>query len=287
MKATTSSLGRRQKMPEVVKSAVRALEILEFFDRRRGPASVGDIAADLNYPQSSTSALMRSLVKVGYLTYDAHRRAFMPTHRVPLLGSWLGEPFFQEGPVLSAARNIAERTDLAVGIARRNNSRLQWMHACASDDMSAEDIFACAPSLTRSAVGLSLMAALDDAQIRSLLHRLNAEAEDLSEVIRPADMMEQISTFRRDRHVFREANGVAMLAMTAPVLRGDGPVAIAVVDRSGRLAGGLTDAIEIMRETVASLADGFPPPGTIALHPVGQSAAGRPFMAMEDRVSHC
>ena len=287
MTATTATLGRRHKMPEVVKSAVRALEILEFFDRRRGPASVGDIAADLNYPQSSTSALMRSLVKVGYLTYDAHRRAFMPTHRVPLRGSWLGEPFFQEGPVLSAARSIAERTGLAVGIARRNNNRLQWMHVCASDTMSAEEIHACAPSMTQSAVGLSLMAALDDTQIRSLLHRLNAEARDLSEVVRPADMMEQISTIRRDGHVFREANGFSMLAMTAPVLCGDEPVAIAVVDRSRLLAEGPTDAIEIMRETVASLADGFPPAGTVALHPAGRPATGRLLMATEDRVSHC
>lgn len=287
MTATTATLGRRHKMPEVVKSAVRVLEILEFFDRRRGPASVGDIAADLNYPQSSTSALMRSLVKVGYLTYDPHRRAFMPTHRVPLLGSWLGEPFFREGPVLSAARTIAESLNLAVGIARRNNNRLQWMHACASDDMSAEDVFAFSPSLTQSAIGLSLLAALDDGQIRSLLHRLNAEVEDLSDVVRPADMMMQVAGFRRDRHVFREAGGISMLAMTAPVLCGDEPVAIAVMDRSGRLAEELTGAVEIMRETVAALADGFPPAGTIALRPAGQVTVGRPFMAMEERVSHC
>lgn len=286
MAATLTSPARRQKMPEVVKSAVRALEILEFFDRRRGPASVGDIAADLNYPQSSTSALMRSLVKVGYLTYDAHRRAFMPTHRVPLLGSWLGAPFFQEGPVLSAARIIAERTGFAVGIARRNNNRLQWMHACASTDMSAEDIFASAPTLTQSAIGLSLMAALDDGQIRSLLHRLNAEVVDLSEVVRPGDMMEQIAAFRRDRHAFRRVDGLAMLAMTAPVPCGGEPVAIAMLDPSGRLADQLTDAVEFMRETVASLADGFPPAGTIALRPIARVAPNRPFMAMDDRVSH-
>jgi len=47
------------------------------------------------------------------------------------------------------------------------------------------------------------------------------------------------------------------------------------------------EKVEIMREAVASLADGFPPAGTVALHPVRRATADRPFTVMEERISHC
>jgi len=50
-----------------VKSAKRVLEIFEFFAERKRPASVGDVVEALGYPQSSTSALLKSLVQLRYL----------------------------------------------------------------------------------------------------------------------------------------------------------------------------------------------------------------------------
>ncbi|WP_084581263.1 helix-turn-helix domain-containing protein [Sphingomonas azotifigens] len=262
--ATPRVATRKHRMPEVVKSAVRVLEILEYFDRRRGAATVGDVANDLGYPQSSTSALMRSLVAVGYLSYDAHERAFLPTHRLPLLGCWLGEPFFQEGPVLTVAREIADRTNFAVGIARRNANKLQWMTACTTTDMSVDDVFASATSLLHSAVGLSLMASLDDRQVRALIHRLNAEVADLADVVPPAELIARIADIRRDRHVFSDEGGTAMLAMTTPSSDGVESVSIAIVDRSGLLAEHLTETISIARDCIARLNGAYPPPGTLA-----------------------
>jgi len=262
--ATPKLTARKHRMPETVKSAVRVLQILEYFDRRRGPATVGDVAFDLGYPQSSTSALMRSLVAVGYLSYDAHKRAFMPTHRLPLLGCWLGEPFFQEGPVLNVAREIADRSGFAVGIARRNVNKLQWMHASTTVDMSVDDVFKSATSLLHSAVGLSLMASLDDRQARALIHRLNAEVADLADVVPPTDLLSRISDIRRDRHAFVNEDDTAMLAMTTPPNDGIETVSIAIVDRSGLLGEQLHETIGIARECIARLNGAYPPPGTLA-----------------------
>ena len=41
-----------------VKSAHRAMELLEFFAQGRRPASVKEISQTLGYPQSSTSVLL-------------------------------------------------------------------------------------------------------------------------------------------------------------------------------------------------------------------------------------
>src|SRR3546814_16050692 len=62
---------------KTVKSAGRVLEILEYFDDLQRQSTVMEIADALGYPQSSTSALLRSLVGMGYLNYDAHARTYI------------------------------------------------------------------------------------------------------------------------------------------------------------------------------------------------------------------
>src|SRR5690606_23559085 len=50
-----------------VKSAARALRVLELFDELRRDARVAEISMRLGYPQSSTSVLLKCLEKAGYL----------------------------------------------------------------------------------------------------------------------------------------------------------------------------------------------------------------------------
>src|SRR3546814_21202607 len=90
---------------KTVKSAGRVLEILEYFDDLQRQSTVMEIADALGYPQSSTSALLRSLVGMGYLNYDAHARSYITSTRVALLGSWVNSQFFAEGSLNSLSRN--------------------------------------------------------------------------------------------------------------------------------------------------------------------------------------
>src|SRR3954467_12300537 len=78
----------------LVKSAGRVLQVLEFFDEVQREARVQEIAERLSFPQSSTSVLLKCLVQLGYLDYDANSRSFLPSPRVALLGTWL-----DKGPV--------------------------------------------------------------------------------------------------------------------------------------------------------------------------------------------
>lgn len=244
----------RQKMPEVVKSAVRVLEILEFFDRWQAPAPVGAIAADLGYPQSSTSALMRSLVKVGYLSYDAVHRTFSPTHRIPLLGSWVSSPFLRKGPVLEVAHAVAERTGISVGIGRRNGTQVQWLHAVeARDGIPNRDVFDFKASLTHSAIGQILLADLIDPGMQGLLHRLNSESSDPARVVRFSDMKARIATIRRDGYSYVVDGDRATLAMNVRGVSGASDVAITLVDVTGRLEEGHARFVDIMRDCMSAM----------------------------------
>src|SRR4051794_8560152 len=82
----------------MVKSAARVLEILEFFDEERAPATARKVAQALGYPQSSTSALLHSLVASGHLRLDARAHTYLPSLRVAMLGSgWLAPRLCGEG----------------------------------------------------------------------------------------------------------------------------------------------------------------------------------------------
>lgn len=78
----------------VIKSAKRALELFEFFAGCRRPLAVCDVVNGLGYPQSSVSALLTSLTRLGYLSYDRHARRYTPTHRVAMLGSWVTDQLY-------------------------------------------------------------------------------------------------------------------------------------------------------------------------------------------------
>jgi len=57
---------------DVVKSVGRVLEVLDFFRQQRNPAKANDIGLALGYPKSSTNALLKSMVSLGYLLSLIH-----------------------------------------------------------------------------------------------------------------------------------------------------------------------------------------------------------------------
>lgn len=77
----------------LVKSAQRTMEIFELFSAFESPLSVGEISTHLSIPQSSTSALLKSLNNSGYLEYSKITRRYQPTIRLYLLGAWLTRRF--------------------------------------------------------------------------------------------------------------------------------------------------------------------------------------------------
>ena len=92
-----------------VKSAVRVLEVLEYFDSIQREAGVTEVARALGYPVSSTSVLLQTLAERGYVEQDV-RRMYRPTPRVALLGAWIDPQLAPEGPVMQMMREFGEKT---------------------------------------------------------------------------------------------------------------------------------------------------------------------------------
>ena len=112
----------------IVKSVARTCQTLVYFDEVRRPLSVVEVSKELGYPQSSTSALLKSLVELGFLTHDAKRKSYFPTERVPLLGSWMNPDLFGEGIIQRLLKAISERTRHVVVLATKNGDEAEYVH---------------------------------------------------------------------------------------------------------------------------------------------------------------
>lgn len=69
--------GRGGRLAEAVKSAQRALELLELLTRRETPTTFTALAEELNYPRSSLHGLLRTLVGRGWADYDEASRGYV------------------------------------------------------------------------------------------------------------------------------------------------------------------------------------------------------------------
>jgi DNA-binding IclR family transcriptional regulator len=163
--------------PKKIKSARRALEVLEYFQGDRTEATVMDIARSMGYPQSSTSELLSCLVALGYLTRNRAARTYKPTARVAVLGARVQPKLFRDGRLLATMDDLAQETGATIVLGNRVGLDIQYIHSAAPADASMRiDESAIAP-MAHSAMGKAILAAMDRNYMRKLMHRVNAESE--------------------------------------------------------------------------------------------------------------
>lgn len=230
----------------VVKSAVRTLEILEYFDEVRHPLNVVGVATGLGYPQSSTAALLRSLTSMGYLRYNRSERTYMPTDRVPFLGSWIDPPLFEEAALPRLMRAVGARTGQLVTLAARNNDAAQYIHVLNEPTAVSHHIkIGQKRPLATSGVGHVLLCAMADNDVKRLFHRINAYAESPEARVDFRALTEQLKIVRGNGYAFtrnRVVEGYGMIALAIPNSCTSQPLALGV--------GGLCETLELRKDEI-------------------------------------
>lgn len=184
----------------VVKSAGRALQILEYFDVVQREACVSEISRALHCPQSSTSVLLRSLVHLGYLQNDRFRRTYYPTRRVSLLGNWVDPTIVRQGELLMHADALAARTGQAVVIATINALCAQYIYVNRpqTEAGGAESFHVGAQCpLARVALGKALLAGHDDKHVLQLTWRMNGERLEHEPLIHAPTLLTELECGRQ------------------------------------------------------------------------------------------
>jgi IclR family transcriptional regulator, KDG regulon repressor len=165
---------------QLVKSAQRVLEIIEYFDDEHPSATVGAISKVLDYPQSSTSVLLRCLRDLGFLYYNRAARTYRLTTRAALLGCGAEGGLYRGGKMLAVVDAVAERLGETVVLSSTYiDYAVHHLHvvrgssatAVAMQGGQSEPVLHCVQ-------GELSLSSYPDRQISSALHRLNVEEQD-------------------------------------------------------------------------------------------------------------
>ncbi|MDF1854626.1 helix-turn-helix domain-containing protein [Pseudooceanicola sp.] len=188
----------RTELPDsVVKSAARTIQILEFIDHVRRDVSGSEVAAALNYPASSTSALLRSMVTMGYLQHDRETRAYRLTRRTGLLGAWVDPSLVRRGTLVNLADSLAGLVGETVLLTRRNELSVQIIYVADGGTNPAVPMPGEQHCVSRSAPGMALLAMSNDRELRGLIARINADRPANAPLIDGADYATRLGEGRR------------------------------------------------------------------------------------------
>ncbi len=183
----------------VVKSAGRAMRILEILDAAGKDLRVSEIAAAVGIPQSSASLLIKSLRTLGFLDFDPDSRTYRPSVRVAMLGTWvLGNPT-GTADVLNAMRRVHEETGQTVALVVQQGLRAQYVNVIESTEILRMIIN---PGVSRpihmTATGIVMLARKSDDEIKRILNHANAINTDPRHKAVGRDVFEKVNQARKD-----------------------------------------------------------------------------------------
>jgi len=262
--------GGQELLPtEVVKSAGRALQILELFDILHRESCVVEISELLGFPQSSTSMLLRSLVSMGYLHHNPLSRTYKPTMRVALLGTWVDQGVIEDGDLLLLMKRLNQETGMAVVLAARSGLFARYIHVIqATVTARLYVVQGSMRSLTRSGVGYAMLSQMPDPDVRRIAVRINAEAKAEVERTHICELMQEIESVRRKGYALTTnlvTLGAGMLAIPLPDLRdGSAPLVIGLGGMSENLREHEADFAKILQQAIERYKQ----------RPLGQVSAG-------------
>jgi len=251
------SKGAQSASPSVIKSAHRALAILEYFKERRRSATVGDIAEALRLPQSSASMLVKSLVSLGYLEYGEKSRLLRPSYRVALLGNWIQKSFFKHGPLTDIMEAIQQDIGETVVLGRQNGPLMQYVHIVdASYAVRLMIQIGTLRPMTRSALGLMLLTQRPEHQIRAIIRRNNADTDDSELRVNERALLAEIDDIRVQGYAESKGRMIASastIAMLVPADRKGTPLAMGVGGPIDRISRRREEIVDVLRRHLASL----------------------------------
>ncbi len=163
---------------KVIKSAGRVLQVLEYFDEVKRPLAVSEIAEHHGWPHSSTSALMSSLVTLGYLHYDPSNRIYQPSMRVALLGDWVQGNLLKDGQLTRLMQHLNDQTGETIVLAAQNGLHSQYLRVIQGTNALRLHLrIGTMRPLFGSGTGNMLLSHMDDNTIRKSARKFNTAAE--------------------------------------------------------------------------------------------------------------
>ena len=241
-----------------VKSAIRVLEVLECFARQQTGLTQTAIVEKLQYPQSSTAALLRSLVDAGYVGFDRKTRRYFPTPSVLALGSWLADSeyrwIFDINPLGRLLLTLRDRTGETAALSMQNDIHVHW-HRILRPAGSAECYVVEGRTypLTSSSYGWALLSLHGAAEVEKLCRLINARETSRGARMNVAEAVRRADKVRADGYCVMantQVLGRASLATPLRIQLAGRPVDVGVGGSEERITGQQGKLKTILLDTV-------------------------------------
>ncbi|GAB3104123.1 helix-turn-helix domain-containing protein [Aestuariicella hydrocarbonica] len=231
-----------------VKSALRTLEVLELFMEHRRPMRLKEIYQALNYPQSSTTYLLKSMLNRGYLNYNRRDHTYLPTVQVTSLGNWLSGYIYTDDTYQNLVRELQKATDETVGLASQNDLFIQYILLESPDhEFKFTPALGTMRSMVDSSSGLALMSKMNDDAIEKICrytnyYKISEQPVSITEV------MDRVQLVRETGYAYlknKPTRKVSAISIALDETLHNVPLAIGV--------GGFADRIETEKDTIVAL----------------------------------
>jgi DNA-binding IclR family transcriptional regulator len=243
----------------VVKSASRALEVLELFNDQRRPLKLQEIYELLGYPQSSATHLMKTLVQLGYINYNRATRTYVPSCRVRGLASWMSSAMYGQQRYRELVETLQRRTDETVAISMQNDLFIQYFMIKSPDhEYKSPPTEGNMRVLTDSTSGMALLSRMNDRQVDKICRNIKYYESGTSYRLDIDVVMKELFWTRHVGYCFRRnapAEGVSSIAFPMDETMYGVPLALGVGGTTKRLAFAQSDIIDAIRSTIAEFAE--------------------------------
>jgi DNA-binding IclR family transcriptional regulator len=239
--------------PRVVKSAMRVLEILELFSECQQSLSVNDVAQALDYPQSSTSMLLKSMHLMGYLELDRHGRTYCPTIRAIFLGGWVHDRLLSQSSLSSVMKELCKQTGYSVILAILNGVFVQYVHIAWPEISLAKLRPGFLRPVCYAATGKALLSAIGDKEVRRIVHHANAVRPDGMPPVDIERFLNELCESRRNGCALSDGTltpGTSVVAVPLPISFGRIPAALGVALPIERLKEDQETIVELLKSAV-------------------------------------
>jgi len=203
----------------ILKSSFRTMALFEYFADIQTKATIGDISANLNIPQSSASALVKSLVDSGYLTKIKDSRYYFPTLRLTMLAGWMDRSAIT-ARLVNHMQTLTAQFDQSFVLAQRNGIYSQYIMVEAPSGRVRKHVeTGSLRPLVCASTGWAILSRDSDVEIGKLIRRTRAETDNAYWKETAQSAIEHIALTRQNGFAFSEgpdAKGTAGIAVPVP-----------------------------------------------------------------------
>lgn len=245
---------------DTVKSARRVFEVLELFDARREPLTLKQVCDQHRYPASSGAAILKSLVRLGYLEYDKTSRTYLPTMRIAALGGWVAGELFGQTNVIRLMQGLRAKTGENVILAAQSDLHAQYVHVVRARAALADSVGpGTLRPLVNSALGRLLLSVQPDSTIAHLVRRLDASRDPGAARVDLAGLLATVGAIRQDGYVLSRdlvTPGIGVIGVMLPKTPFHRLFALGLGGPSARIRSNRERYLCLLRETVSRFEEG-------------------------------